>query len=241
MKNSKYYEVAQHFDAKAHSYDDLHLVPDSIMGLHQWLRNHWTNELARGKGRLLEIGCGTGINLTALSDRFECVGIDVSTGMLRECKSKKLTVSLASGEVLPFKRRTFDCVVCVNASQYIEDLFALFAEVDRVLKTKGLFVLDFKNRHCPRAVFHSCVRLLKRKKDADLEKRYSIHAIRKILQGFEWEIERMVGMEFHPFQMNTNPGRSRFIKGIARIENILSASWLSRFAGRIMLSVTKDR
>jgi SAM-dependent methyltransferase len=50
---------------------------------------------------------------------------------------------------LPFDDEAFDAVICTVSVQYLTQPFAVFAEVNRVLKTGGVFVVSFSNRCFP--------------------------------------------------------------------------------------------
>jgi SAM-dependent methyltransferase len=50
---------------------------------------------------------------------------------------------------LPWPEATFDAVVCTVSVEYLTDPFAVFAEVRRVLKPGGRFILSFSNRYFP--------------------------------------------------------------------------------------------
>jgi ubiquinone/menaquinone biosynthesis C-methylase UbiE len=234
-----YEEVAQEFNHKARVYDEQHLEPDSIMGLHQRLRDLWLDELVDGKGRMLEVGCGTGLNLKHLSRRIRSVGIDISRGMLKEGRAKDLTVCEANGEILPFKDGSFDYVICINALQYFDDLPMIMSEVRRVLGQEGRFILDFKNSISGRAAVHCLLRAFHRKKGRELEKWHSVFAVEELLGEFGWKIERMIGMEFHFLQMGVNPIKRGTIEWLFKMEKYLSSSGLRFLAGRIMLSAIR--
>ncbi len=231
-----YEKVAQEFNCKARFYDKDHLEPNSIMGLHQRLRSLWVNELVNGKGRMLEVGCGTGLNLKSLSYRVDCVGIDISMGMLKEGRGKNLDVCGANGEILPFKDKSFDYVLCINALQYFDRLPIVVSEIKRVLREEGRFIFDFKNSFSGRAVFHSLSRAFHIRRERESEKWHSVFAIEKMLRKLGWKTERMIGMEFHFLPMNVNAINREKIEWLFKMEEYLSSTRLRYFGGRIMLS-----
>jgi ubiquinone/menaquinone biosynthesis C-methylase UbiE len=237
----RYGKVVEEFDVKANSYDQLHLTTHSIMGLHQRLRNLWVTKLSVGKGKTLEVGCGTGINSKNLSDQMRYIGIDISMGMTKQCRQKFLDVCQANGETLPFKDESFDCVLCINALQYFGNLPAVMMEIKRVLKPEGRFIFDFKNRISARATYHGLTRIRGKTKGIDLETRHSLYSIQKILRKIEWKIDRMIGTEFHFLPMNMNSMDNTMMESIFKIEKYLGSTWLRYFAGRILLSVRHVR
>lgn len=66
--------------------------------------------------------------------------------------------SLNDNPVLPYENDKFDAALCAVSVQYLIDPVAVFKEVKRVLKPKGIFVVSFSNRCFPTkavAVWHS--------------------------------------------------------------------------------------
>jgi len=93
--------------------------------------------------KLLDIGCGTGALLEAVSLAFpevEAVGIDPSVEMLNVAR-RRLTdhIQLEAGwaESLPFHDDSFDVVVSCNAFHYWREPATALDEIARVLKPKG--------------------------------------------------------------------------------------------------------
>lgn len=100
-----------------------------------------------GRGRLLEIGYGSGVFMPELA-RFceQLYGVDVHPMHAAVCASLArhgVTAELFSGgaEALPFGDHFFDCVVAVSALEFVADLDAACAEIKRVLKPGGSLVV----------------------------------------------------------------------------------------------------
>lgn len=99
--------------------------------------------LAPGKEReILDVGCGTGYNLTSLRDFGRARGVDASPEALRFCRQRgELEVSLHEADTLPFKDSTFDLVTAFDVIEHIEDDRAALAEFDRLLKPGGRLLI----------------------------------------------------------------------------------------------------
>jgi SAM-dependent methyltransferase len=103
-------------------------------------------------GCVLDVACGSGRHTIALSaSGFDVVGLDISADLLDIAK-KRGARALVRGDMrfLPFKVGAFAAAVNMdNSFGYLptekEDEQSL-AEVKRVLKAGGLFVLDLFNR-----------------------------------------------------------------------------------------------
>jgi ubiquinone/menaquinone biosynthesis C-methylase UbiE len=98
-------------------------------------------------GKVLEVGCGTGLVLEPLSQMAnEAVGIDISRGMLRKALARGLNAAQASATDLPFADNTFDAVVSFKVLAHIEAIQQTMSECTRVLKPGGHLVLEFYNK-----------------------------------------------------------------------------------------------
>jgi ubiquinone/menaquinone biosynthesis C-methylase UbiE len=101
---------------------------------------------------VLDVACGTGRHTIALClAGFDVVGLDISTNLLKIARKRGALV-LVRGDMrfLPFKSGYFTAAVSIdNSFGYLpsekEDEQGL-ADVKRVLKPNGMFVLDVFNR-----------------------------------------------------------------------------------------------
>jgi SAM-dependent methyltransferase len=98
-----------------------------------------------GAGRCLDVGCGTGVHLTALADAgWSVAGLDASTDQLRLARQRAgpLVTALVQGDAarLPFTASSFDLVASAFTHTDVDDFTALAREVRRVLQPHGRFV-----------------------------------------------------------------------------------------------------
>ena len=108
------------------------------------LADHRTNLLERTRGRVLEIGGGTGANLPYYSkDVEEVVITEPEEPMARRLERKLVDDSLpvrvvrAPAEQLPFEDASFDYVVSTLVLCTVRDQARALAEIHRVLKDDG--------------------------------------------------------------------------------------------------------
>lgn len=103
------------------------------------LLNHELNGTAGA--RILDVGCGTGANMSAFASLAPTVGIDFSMDALHFCQARGIqTVALTGIEELPFPCGTFDIVTALDVLEHTDDDLHCLREIHRVSKDKG-FVL----------------------------------------------------------------------------------------------------
>ena len=121
-------------------------------GYHAWLDDRQAalvRQHGQG-GRLLEVGCGTGLILERLKGDFdEVVGIDLSEGMLAKARARGLTVQQGRAEALPFDDEQFDMICSFKVLAHVQQMRNAAMEMVRVLKPGGIIVAEFYN---PRSV-----------------------------------------------------------------------------------------
>lgn len=130
-----YNEVAELYDA---AFTDIRVRQDEW----KWLNEH----LPDGKIDVLDIGCGNGALLNALSDRIGSgVGVDESASILEQARKRNSEISnlkfeRIGGPVLPFDDNSFDVVISLMSFRYL-DWDPLLHEIKRVTRPGGKFLI----------------------------------------------------------------------------------------------------
>src|SRR5271165_5116256 len=128
-----------------------------LMAAKNQRRGEWVRGLleARAEDRILEVGCGPGVDVAALSHRVGYVtGVDVSREMVRQARGRnakaialhRVLVEQASVEALPFESASFDKVFSINSVQFWPNVAAALGEVKRVLRPQGLLAIAIQPR-----------------------------------------------------------------------------------------------
>ena len=138
------------FDTISNEYDGLNRVISFGIDV------KWRNKVVKivsdkNPENILDIATGTGdlaISLTATNAK-KIIGLDISDGMLevgrRKIQSKKLdgiiSMVIGDSEDLPFDDNTFDAITVAFGVRNFENLEKGLAEILRVLKPNGVFVI----------------------------------------------------------------------------------------------------
>jgi ubiquinone/menaquinone biosynthesis C-methylase UbiE len=102
--------------------------------------------LAGARGRVLEVGVGTGRSFPHYPEVDELVGVDPSEPMLRRARrraaelGRAVTLVRASAEQLPFADDSFDTVVTLAVLCSVDDPSRALTEIRRVLRPGEQFI-----------------------------------------------------------------------------------------------------
>jgi demethylmenaquinone methyltransferase/2-methoxy-6-polyprenyl-1,4-benzoquinol methylase len=143
-------QVAQMFDNISGNYDNLNRVIS--FGIDTKWRKKVLKIVSDAKPKIiLDIATGTGdlAILMAQTNAEKIIGLDISAGMLevgkKKIEEKKLSniieLVLADSEKMPFQDNYFDAITVGFGVRNFEHLEKGFAEILRVLKPNGVFVI----------------------------------------------------------------------------------------------------
>jgi len=135
-------KVAESFSKAANTYDSVaelqREVGETLLGYLP--QNH--------PERVMDLGCGTGYFGPKLSEQYEeasLLNLDLAFGMLQFARAQRTLAQAqwicADAEALPIADQQLDLIFSSLAIQWCENINALFAEINRVLKPGGQFVV----------------------------------------------------------------------------------------------------
>jgi len=147
---SKKEQVTKMFDTISKEYDGLNRVISFGIDI-KWRKKVVAIVAKQQPENVLDIATGTGdlaINL-AQTKASKIIGLDISPGMLdvgRQKINKKgldntIEMVLGDSENLPFGENTFDAITVAFGVRNFENLDKGLAEILRVLKPNGIFVI----------------------------------------------------------------------------------------------------
>jgi ubiquinone/menaquinone biosynthesis C-methylase UbiE len=100
---------------------------------------------------VLEVGVGTGRFAQWLPGT---IGIDPAYNVLRFAQRRGVRVALAMGEMLPFKDKTFGCVLLIVTLCFVQSPLYVLKEAKRVLKRNGSIIMGFVPKDSPWGEFY---------------------------------------------------------------------------------------
>lgn len=101
-------------------------------------RHRIITQFARGAGRTLDVGCGSGVILQSLN---YAIGMDIRHPKMRYMR--RYSDSMVTGSLfhLPFAGGSMDCLISSEVIEHVPPSPDIFTEMDRVLRPGGLLIL----------------------------------------------------------------------------------------------------
>lgn len=161
--------------------------------------------------RSVDLGCGTGIMLGRLRERFgRPVGVDASQEMLdgyppdARRDAPLVRADMAS---LPFAPDSFDLVVCRSALHHMEDEVGVLREIARVLSPGGRLILGEPAND---NLLTRAARALVRSRPSygkvhTIDRAYTRGQLRALLDAAGLRVEREVRFGFFAYPLCDNP------------------------------------
>jgi len=149
------------------------------------------------KLRVLDIGCGTGLLINYLKERYpldgEVVGLDVSEHALKFCQQRGAQkLILGSATEVPLPSKSFDLIICIDTLQHLSPAGAddvAIVEFARLLASGGLLYLRTNSR-----LGH----LELEGADRDQYRRYDVPTVTRMLESQGFVVERATYLNMFP-------------------------------------------
>lgn len=154
----------------------------------QYLLNRYVK--CRGKGILLDIGCGSGANSEIFYAGYNAIGLDISCEALNYCRYKKYKYLIcANGNELPIVDSCIDVVLALDALEHLDDNKAL-SDIYRICKFGGLFIFTV-----PAYSFLWTSRDLR----LGHKRRYNIPQLKEIIIRYKFRIKKITYLNMFLF------------------------------------------
>ena len=144
-------QVEKMFDTISGNYDDLNRVISFGTDI-KWRKKVLATIMDHQPDSILDIATGTGdlaIKFAEKTSASNIIGLDLSEGMLAMAREKVEGTNLSNkvkfikgdSEALPFDDNMFDAITVSFGIRNFENLEKGLAEILRVLKPKGIFII----------------------------------------------------------------------------------------------------
>jgi len=136
MNNPSNFEFKQKFETIASEYDQIsnrYAINRRIEAL------HITNAEV-----ILEVGSATGIITESIKTKTVCT--DISYQMCLQAKTKNDFVICCDAEMLPFREKTFDCLIAAEIIYYLQHPEKFIKYAKKILKNKGKLLISITNQ-----------------------------------------------------------------------------------------------
>ena len=148
--------LADQFKAQLGSRGRRRVIEDRWRVFDGMLREWRARRQYAGLVRLLDAGCGDGINLAGLSRQsasassLRLVGVDYNPVRLARARVAGGAAPLQQASLyeLPFRDAAFDAVLCNHVLEHVPELPRALAELVRVLRPGGLLIVGVPNEGC---------------------------------------------------------------------------------------------
>ena len=114
-------------------------------------KNWWRDVLGPRKLRILEVGCGNGVNLSIFAALgHETVGVEPDTKALEQARNDGHIVYPGTAEVLPSEvvKDRFDVVIFMHVLEHCMDPSLAVKNVVGIMKPGGKLVAEVPNNEC---------------------------------------------------------------------------------------------
>lgn len=129
--------------------------------------------------KVLEIGCGAGQFIRAVKKirpELDCYGCDISQNALEAAKQANdgVIYDLSAQKEMPYANNFFDAVLIFDVLEHVADPNAMLAEINRVMKTGGVFYCFVPCEGDFLSLWHWIKKMVK-EKGHELTKQYAGH------------------------------------------------------------------
>lgn len=203
--------------------------------------------------RILDVGCGSGMNLSALSRYGDVFGVDSSPEAIKFCKKRNLkNVKLGYIEKTGFPANSFDLITALDVIEHTKDDQKSLKELYRILKPGGYLIVTLP-----------AYQFLWSQWDVVLQhyRRYNVNLLTKLLKDNKFEILKLSYMysfallpvivvrfvksrfyeDNYPSDFSVTPESSNgLLKLISKIELFFLLNWSIPF-GTALISVARKK
>lgn len=144
MEVNNYEQTIKWYDENAEKYSNGAQMYDCTEEIEEFA------ELLPINAKILDAGCGSGRDTKVFADYgYECVGIDLSEGLIQQAKKRNVENNLVHGNMLslPFKDKSFDGIWSHASLLHLPDIVSVknvLKEYNRISKKDAILYISVK-------------------------------------------------------------------------------------------------
>jgi len=198
----------------------------------------------KGK-KLLEVGCGAGMDLVRFArGGANVTGIDLSkTAIDLACRNfgqseQNADLRVMNGECMQFADNSFDVVYAHGVLQYTADTGKMMAEIHRVLKPGGEAIVMVYNKNSWLSLMRKVTKVPLEHEDAPVLRKFSIGPLRQLLRPFQ---SYQIVPERFPVKTRLHSGWKAllFNNVFVGVFNLMPKHWIRQFGWHLMAFTIK--
>jgi len=132
----------EHFLQTKHTY---------LLSLRLLFAYEYVKQIIPKNSAVLEVGCGPGYGTNYLSNHVKhIIGLDIDKNVIQyasdKYSSENCSFKFYNGLKIPYDDNTYNAVVSFQVIEHLQDDINYLAEIRRILKTGGIYILTTPNR-----------------------------------------------------------------------------------------------
>jgi len=164
-------------------------------------------------GNVFIIGCGSQDEMSIINKKCEGFGIDISEKAIKKSRKEhpRFSYCISDATQLPLRENSFDCVVCSEVIEHVQENAKILSEVRRILRGGGIFIVTTPN-------WISWYGLLRKTAEKALHRPFTSgnqpvdnwatpYSLKKKLKKHGFDIDLFMGIWYYP---PTGRGRKQF-------------------------------
>ncbi len=143
-ESGAHYSLEYHLRNKKNSetYFKLEKLANSKLLVFKLLRPLFRTTYAVPKGRLLDVGCGSGEFLLQMKNKMDCYGIDPNALC---CEAQNIRIYKKTLAEAKFPNKFFDIITLYDVLEHLPNPLETLAEARRILKPSGILIVRVPN------------------------------------------------------------------------------------------------
>ena len=195
--------------------------------------------------KLLEVGCGVGIDLVRFArGGAKVTGIDLSktaidlAGKNIKQNEQNAALHVMNGECMQFANNTFDIVYAHGVLQYTANTRRMIGEIYRVLKPGGEAIMMVYNKHSWLSLMRKVTNVPLEHEDAPVLKKFSAGELTDLLRPFRFY--RIIPERF-PVKTKLHSGWKAYLfnRVFVGAFNSMPRAWTRAFGWHLMVFAVK--